>query len=170
MSKVDWKALAEKYRAEARGNLEKREESWQRSDTDGFLSQWALGLSASLAQERASICEHGGHAEFTVLMEGERVVDARQIDTRYGYCWRLSDDEEARFGRRFVPVDYEGRSRVQKRLGLRQGKAWRPAWAKIEGRGKGLSGTAWVATYQVHNPDPEWERDLSLIPTEKEAA
>ena len=78
-----------------------------------------------------------GKAAFWVLVdENDQVVDAKVIDGKHGKCWMLSDKEEARFGRKFVPMDqsqyasHDGRSRVQEQLGLRQ--VWEIAEAEIK--------------------------------------
>lgn len=125
----------------------KAQVSFDRCDTDGFLSQWALGLSAGRDRRNAEILEHGGCARFRVLVtQGNRVLDARMIDGEYGPVWILDDDEVEAFARRFIPIGE--RSRVQKRLGLREIMMWRPARAIIKGRGTGLSGTAYVGVIE----------------------
>lgn len=143
-------AEAERLRAAARRSRGEREESFRRCDTDGFLSQWASGITASRDERLAEVLEHGGCGLFTVLMEGHRVVNARQIKTRYGWCWMLHPVEEQRFGRKFIPLgeSMESRSRVQDDLGLSEAKAWLKAVTAIEGEGRGLSGcaSAFVAT------------------------
>jgi len=40
---------------------------------------------------------------------GDPVVDAREIETQYGYAWLLSDAEAARYGRKFLPVGTRSR-------------------------------------------------------------
>ena len=141
---------AEKLRQEAAELEHKKQESWERSDTDGFLSQWALGLIAQLKRRQAEIEEQGGTWLFRCLMEGDRRVDAKAILGKYGTVWLLSDDEANCFGRRFVP--FEGDllsgdrgSRIQRKLGLHEDYENAPAKAYIDGSGTGLSGNAWVS-------------------------
>jgi hypothetical protein len=152
---------AEDYRTEAKQALQRRQDSWERSDTDGFLTQWASGLSAQLASKKAEIVENGNKAEFAGLYEGTRRVMARIIQTQYGSCWLLHDSEAdlmAKRGSRFVPTG--DNSRIQKRLGLSQRFEMAPAWAKMDGRGTGLSGQAWVAVFRTGD---KWGKDAELI-------
>lgn len=95
--------FAADLRAEADRHERERHESWDRSDTDGFLSQWASGLSASLARAKANLIEQGNVAEFSALFD----LDGKVISThagwgQYGPYFRLTDEAAERFGRRFV--------------------------------------------------------------------
>lgn len=141
-----------------------REESFQRSDTDGFLSQWAHGLSAQQYRAQADIAERGGVAKFTGLYEGDRRVIARSIETQFGRAWLLDDAEAARFGRKFIPTGTN--SRVQKKLGLSQRSEWQQARAEITGSGRGLSGNAWVHVVRIGDL---WGRDATLVQEEEGA-
>lgn len=140
---------AEDLRREAQAHEAAAQESFDRCDTDGFLSQWAHGINAELARTKAEIADNGGVMPFEVLMEGERRVDAKLIDGKFGAVWLLSDEEETRFGRRFIPFAGSGKSRVQKQLGLREDWEDAPAAAKITGRRTGLSGNAWVVVFRT---------------------
>lgn len=125
------------------------EESWDRSDTDGFLTQWACNLSSSEASERARILRNGGMARFAGLYQGDRRVKARVIETKFGTSWLLHDDEKELIevrGKPFLPTGES--SRVLKKLGLQQRPEWDLAWAKVTGSGTGLSGSAWVGTFR----------------------
>lgn len=88
----EWRRLAQKAG-------QREHESWERSDTDGFLSQWASNRMASLYLRCAVIAEDDGMAEFTALAQtpdpGETVQlrhvvpNAREVRTRYGYAWSV---------------------------------------------------------------------------------
>ncbi len=111
-------------------------ESFERSDTDGFLSQWASGLSGGLERTRAGIKENGGVFRFAALFEGNRRVKAKQVDTKFGPAWVLHEDEAdliERRGKIFLP--FGSKSRVHKNLGLRQGFELAPAWACLGSEG-----------------------------------
>ena len=146
---------AEQLRKEVAEHYRKANESFERCDTDGFLSQWAHSITARKKAVQAQIEDNGGQAEFPALFEGPRRVDARLIHGRYGLVWILSDEEEDRFGRKFIPFDnshddpeeitwQRSRSKVQIGLGLHQQLEWAPARAAIGGSGTGLSGAAYV--------------------------
>lgn len=147
----------ESLRAEAQKCRQEAADSFERCDTDGFLSQWASGLSAQKKNLQANILENGGKASFWGLytVDGQRVA-AKMIDGQFGLVWLLREDSVARFGRKFVPVNCEGRSRVRKALGLVELEEWAPARACIKGRGYGLSGTARACTERTGD---EWGLD-----------
>lgn len=142
---------------EARIHDQKAQESWERSGTDGFVSQWAHGIEAQLARKQAEIEENGGTYRLLALYQGDEVVDAHLVDGPYGLYWSVESKEQARAlgghsgysGRWSVPFDnsHEGdsgsRSKVQEKLGLVQRWGYLPAKAIIvSGGGTGLSGAA----------------------------
>jgi hypothetical protein len=149
MMSTDWKQKAEELRQLAKDSRRRSQESFERSDTDGFLSQWASDLHARLYEVQAEIADQEGKSEFPRLFEGDRMVLAIVIDGKFGSVWLLDRSEQERFGRTFVPTGEK--SRVQKKLGLHEGSIIAPAYAKITGRGTGLSGSAWVAVFE-ENP------------------
>jgi len=158
---VDWpraneaqrQAEALRLREGAKTSQQKEEESFQRSDTDGFLSQWAHGIGARLDNARAEILESGGTAEFSRLFEDDREVPCREIEGRWGWSWMLLDDDDvAKFGRKFIPRG--SKSRVQKQLGLCEKLVSKRAWAKIHSSGSGLASCA-SATIAVFPCDQE---------------
>ena len=128
-------------REQASEHYRRVEESFARCDTDGFLSQWANGLAGQRLNYEADIAEQGG-AYFPALFHGERRVNAKAVDGKYGRVWLLADSEEARYGRRFIPLG--DNSRVQRDYGLHEVTELVPAKAIITGSGTGLSGSAWV--------------------------
>lgn len=144
-------AEIERLEASAKRALEKEEESFQRCDTDGFLSQWALNIGAQRDRRQIEVLRNGGYARFPVLCDAEGNVLCERIHrfanqfAGYGYVekWRLPDEVAARLGRQWIPVaSWRGKSRVQKQLGLREEDRWFPARAAIMGSGTGLSGCA----------------------------
>ena len=146
------KAEIAALRAEAKRSDEAAEESFQRCDTDGFLSQWALGLGAQRYRKQADLLEAGGVATFIGLYQGDRRVKAKQIEVpafnapwATDWQWFLDKSEVdliAARGKRYLPTG--SKSRVLKALGLAERAEWDKAEAQIVGKGKGLSGSAWV--------------------------
>lgn len=138
-------------------------ESFERCDTDGFLSQWASDISAQELEAKADILERGGVAWFPGLYDGERRVAAKIIHGRYGKVWMLREDEQQRYGRKFIPVLKRMRPRVQRELGLTEVAELAPADAKIDvpqGRNnRGLAGcaNAQVVVYRCGDP---WGLDV----------
>lgn len=77
-------------------------DSFERSDTDGFLSQWASGLSAQKARLEADLLEAGGLMETTALFNLDgTVASTHQGYGQWGVYWVLNDEAAARFGKRF---------------------------------------------------------------------
>lgn len=185
---------AAQHRAAAADHARKADESFERSDTDGFVTQWAHGIMGDLERRKASIAENGGVSDFDVLVnEKGEVVPSRVVDTRYG-TRRVIDAENvvgsggadvwlSRTYARKVKTERARKTDATDRkldaFGLRYMVASHPAIAKLDGKGRGLSGTAWVATkavcatcdafvtigepcreghvtpYTLHEPDPE---------------
>jgi hypothetical protein len=79
----------------ARDCNRRSQESFERSDTDGFLSQWAADVTAQLYRVCADVAERGGRWEFTVLADaqGNPIEGAREYKTRYGWAWRTPDGQ-----------------------------------------------------------------------------
>jgi hypothetical protein len=148
-------AEIEKLQKQASDALRRREESWERSDTDGFLSQWANGMTAQLNDAKVAILKNGGYARFRVLCDGDgNVVSTKEywFTNPYSFVregkWRLPESLADGLGRKWIPVG--DKSRIQKRLGLHEESRWFPAYAEITGGGKGLGGAAscYVGTFQ----------------------
>lgn len=149
-------------RAEAAAAAQRSADSFERSDTDGFLSQWANDMTAQLLNRKAEIVDQGGRARFIGLYHGEQRVAARLVDGRYGWVWMLRDDEAGRYGRKFVPHAGFRKSRAQAALKLAEHREWAPAKARIGGNGTGLSGCATAYVETIRTGDA-WGLDSELI-------
>jgi hypothetical protein len=70
-------------------------DSFERSDTDGALSQWASGLTAQRKRLEADIADKGGKWSFPVLTGADgNIVPARVVNTRYGAKWAVFGSAE----------------------------------------------------------------------------
>ena len=119
------------------------QESFDHCDTDGFLSQWAHGMTAELERAKARIAADGGTSVFEGLYEGQRRVKARVIVSKFGPSWMLDEAEDdliARRGKRYLP--YGENSRILRDLGLAHKEEIDDAYADIQGSGTGLAGCA----------------------------
>jgi hypothetical protein len=146
----------EELRKLARQERDKREESFQRCDTDGFLSQWAYGLTAQEYDRQADINEAGGKAEFEGLFrrsDGKR-VRAKLKEGQYGHYWMFCDMNDKPTGR-FLPDSKGGPRSKMFKEGFEKRMEWAPAEARCVGRGTGLSGTAWITTVRTDDGYPE---------------
>lgn len=140
-------------RAKARQHERDARESFERSDTDGALSQWASGISARQCDLQARIDDNGGLHEFPALFttDGEW-VPAKIVDGRFGPCWMLLDADGNATGE-FAPYRPKRATTLTKR-GYREGRAMRPAKADVGDRGAGLT-SVYVyakATTPAHHP------------------
>jgi hypothetical protein len=91
------KKTVDDYLNEAAQHRTNAEDSFARCDTDGFVSQWASGINAQVADRMAAITEAGGMWKFERVTlhrtDGSLVEDARLCNTRYGMKWRSDEDD-----------------------------------------------------------------------------
>ena len=82
------KLKADDYRLLARLAEERRAESFERCDTDGFLSQFALSVQANEYRKWADLAENNYQDYFETLadMEGN-LVPCRKIETKFGLSY-----------------------------------------------------------------------------------
>ena len=135
---------AAEYTADAARMERDAAESFERCDTDGFLSQWASGINAQVARSNAEIAANDGQREFrrTVLqtLSGEP-VNFRVVQTRYGTRYRVDATDE------WLPYRPARESTLAKR-GYREieetvmAPAYASTWAPAGARG--LSGCSSV--------------------------
>jgi hypothetical protein len=157
-------AKAEALEAEAKRSRQRAEESFQRSDTDGFLSQWASNIGAEKDCANAAILRNGGCSTFPVLCDADGNVLATREHSFPDfnrpwltvYRWKLPREYADKCGRKWVPVGEK--SRVQKQLGLHEETRWFRAEARIttgNRKSTGLSGcaNAYVATFQADDSE-----------------
>jgi hypothetical protein len=143
-------------------------ESFERSDTDGFLSQWASGITARLYRAQAALAEAGGRAAFPALFDtAGNLVPAKLVETRWGMAWGLlpGDDPRGRFTGWFRPS--KARSAAVRQAndaarGYQVGRVMAPARAEIMGSGTGLSGAA-SASVGVRRTDGGFSRVVTVV-------
>ena len=141
--------MIDELRQSAADEEAKKTKSIETSDTDGFVSQWAHGISGDRDRLQAEILENGGTAEFLALFDrdGQYVpaeIRRSQYRGRYGskgYYWALLS-ATGRITGTFITV---GATKKLETFGLTERKASFPAEAFIDGEGYGLSGRAWAA-------------------------
>lgn len=85
---------AEEWQEKARECRHAAYESFERCDTDGFLSQWAANTMAAIYDKCAAIVANDGYYEFSQLynLEGNP-VNARLVTTQYGLAWRIEHED-----------------------------------------------------------------------------
>lgn len=153
-------ALIAKLEAEANDCVDRAERSFERCDTDGFLSQWANNITADLNRKKIALLHNGGYSRFPILCDGEgNVITDRIYEFQDKFApewtgrmvkrWKLPDDLAEKAGRRWIPVADVKASRVQKALGLHEESRWFPAYAKLTTGGRQRTGLAGCANAYV---------------------
>lgn len=151
---------SEQLRIEANQADKEAQDSFTRCDTDGFLSQWASGLTAELKRREAEIIDNGGWYEFSALFDlsGNRVRAKLVKQSVYGahwlkeYAWMFFDNNDKPTGK-FVKA-FPKRDSTMVNKGYREGHELADAQAFMNGEGHGLSGTAWVDVRRLDNGYP----------------
>lgn len=147
---------AQEYRDNAATKRADAQKSWENSDTDGFISQWASNLGAEVNELEATIAENDGKSEFSALFDLEgNLIPAKLIKTRYGSAWALLEttDTDSKF------VDFFNPSRAQNEAqavaknaakGYYVGTVLVEAGATIQSYGNGLAAatTAHAVVYR----------------------
>lgn len=84
----------EKAREMAQQCRDERARSWEDSDSDGFLSQWANQQMAHRYDGAAKVLEAGGTVEFRAVfnLAGEQ-VEAEESKGEYGMYWFIRSAE-----------------------------------------------------------------------------
>lgn len=86
---------ADKHRKEAAHALQRSQESYERSDTEGFMSQWASNSVADKNRLQAEIAENNGKARFKALFDlSGNYVMAKEVNGKYGWTWGIYEDPE----------------------------------------------------------------------------
>lgn len=88
-------ASAEAHRKRSEELEQEAADSWERSDTDGFLSQWASRLGSRRELLQADIDEKNGLWEHSALFDlNGNMVPATRHDSKYGgNVWRVFSGE-----------------------------------------------------------------------------
>jgi len=129
-------------------------ESFERSDTDGALSQWANATMARKYQLCASVAERNGMWTFEALfdLDGNLIKDAVWIKTKFSkWVWRIGTGDAVRW---FTPS--QARSGARRRAfdesrGYRVGSVERPAVVCSGSSGRGLSGSVYYYVNPVRD-------------------
>lgn len=127
---------ADEWRGMARASRQRAADSWERCDTDGFMSQWASGLTAREYDTCAELAERGGWHEFQALFDvNGNLMDAEIRDGQYGMYWLVKGlpagvkpfftESKARSGKRRYANDSA--------KGFRLGTVRRKGYVKLAG-------------------------------------
>ena len=146
------------HRTEAAQHEQDAADSFDRCDTDGFVSQWASGCMAQKKRLAASIAERGGVAEFAALFDLDgNLVAAKLIDGRYGMVWGIlaSDDPSSQITE-WVTA-FPKRDSTMRNKGYAEGFVLAPAYADLRGA------NACNVTAVAIRTDGGFSRDVEIV-------
>ncbi len=155
---------ADEWRDMARACRQRAADSWARSDTDGFLSQWASDTCAREYDAKAELADQQGLAEFPALFDLEgNLVAAKlvEVDNRYRPGWKISkwivlEDDNPRSRAMQWIAAFPARRSTMARKGFVEG--WVKAPAKVIMVGSSTSvGPAAVRT------DGGFSREVEIV-------
>jgi hypothetical protein len=126
-------------------------ESFERCDTDGFVSQWADGISSERDRLAAKIMEDNGYHRFAALFDSTgALINAWEFETRLGWAWKITGPDGAvRWVKESRAQNWRSRIKANARKGFFVGSVLLPAHAVTRGGGKGLSGACNVRAVAV---------------------
>lgn len=136
---------ADEWRAMAKGRKQDAADSFDRSDTDGFVSQWASGVNARLYDLLADLADNGGIEELDWIFDAatdQPIENWKWISTRYGSSILIPGAEYGD-GRFFNPSNAKkGADRLKrdKAKGFYWGVVKTEVVAMLAGSGKGMAG------------------------------
>jgi hypothetical protein len=146
-------------------------ESFDRCDTDGFVSQWADGLMAQEHRLAAEIADNGGRAQFPALFDLDGNLVAAKLITmedRYSYGqvtkWGVLENDDPRSRVVQWITAFPVRKSTMVRKGFTEGYVMAPARADMAGSGQGLAGAHTVRAV-AKRTDGGFSRDVEIVET-----
>jgi hypothetical protein len=164
-------AAAQAHEAKARAAEEERAASFERCDTDGFVSQWASGLTAAKERIAADLARTGGlrDRDALFLLDGT-LASTHEASGDYGLYWVLNDEAAAKLGRRFLSTSNARkgatRYRNDEKKGVRVGTIRVRHYADLSGGGRGLGGACSVAAVARPDVDALKRGDFEVVTTD----
>ena len=141
---------AEKFWEMAKQAEQDALDSFERCDTDGFLSQWASGISAEKYRAQARLAENNGKITYEVLFYEGKLASTHEKKGQYGWFWVLNDEATAAYGKRFFSGSQAKNAAERDRAkGFTYGAVEVDGYVTTMSNGYGLSGNVWVATLPV---------------------
>jgi len=153
----------DQLRAKATQKDQEAYDSFERCDADGFMSQWASGLSAQQLRLEAEIQEDGGRATFPALFDlNGNLVAAKYVDTRHGYAWGIlaSDDPSDRFVSWFNPSAASDAKRARRNDSI---KGYYVGYVKAPAKAELRGGNAATVMAMPVRTDGGFSRDVVII-------
>ena len=113
---------AETYRAMAKDCHRRSAESFDRCDTDGYLSQWAADMSARRYGVMAKVAENGGKTEEAALFFADGTIASHDMrEGKFGAYFFLTDEAAKRYGSRFVNLSNAKKAETRRKNYAKKG-------------------------------------------------
>lgn len=110
---AEWRAMATRAQQE-------RAESWERSDTDGFLSQWASDVCAREYLTCADLIEQGGMTEMQVPFVDGEVASTDYREGQFGWYWFLTVEAARVVGKRYFTPSSANKAKTRRANNLKK--------------------------------------------------
>lgn len=143
---AEWDAMAESLRASMKAQYDAAVKSFERCDTDGFLSQWASRMTGDADGAAVELCKARGLTTVSVLLDIEtgEIASTHHKWGDFGPFWVLNDAAAEKSGKRFVNESQAQRKATflknMAAKGFKVGTAEVRAEVKIVGGGTGIGG------------------------------
>ena len=119
---------ATEYRALSARAHQRSLDSWERSDSDGFLSQWANDQMESIYIGNAHVVEAGFATAWVLMDLNDNIVAVREGSNDYGTFFILEDAAVERGLSRFITES--GAENETRRVANNAKKGVKTAWVK----------------------------------------
>ncbi len=138
---------ADEHRQKAAQLSQDAQDSFERSDTDGFLSQFASTVMSSKELLQARIVDNGGKWEFRALFDLKgNLIPAKTFENQYrDTTWGILETEDPQSS--FVAYVSQSKANDKTKFiknmakkGYYVGAVEVPAYADLAGSGKGMGG------------------------------
>jgi hypothetical protein len=149
---------AEQLRDRARQLEQAAADSFDRCDTDGFLTQWSQQMNASLHRLQADVLENGGVWTFPALFDLEgNLVAAKLVQTRHGLAWGVLASEDPHSAITKWLTAHPARESTLERKGYREGL--------VEAPGKAVLAGEQITSVRpiVKRTDDGFSRDVAIV-------
>lgn len=147
---------ADQWREMAKQSNRRADESWESSDTDGALSQFASGFIVREYRLCADLAEHDGVWEFRALftLTGALVPDATYVRTSQGrWVWRIGRGPDAQWFNESQAKSGYRRRQNDAAKGFYVGTVRRPAYVATHTSGRGTGGLMGGGHYIAEKPN-----------------
>ena len=102
-------------------SLRGRLEGGERSDTDGFMSQWASDVCYREYSTCADLIEQGGMTEMQVPFVGGEVASTDFREGQYGWYWFLTVEAARIVGKRYFTPSSASKAKTRRANNLKKG-------------------------------------------------